>query len=275
MVPLQTATALFLALIVNNRFLKGKSFFRTAFYFPSVTSSVAISVVFLFLFPNTGAVNAILAFFGINGPAWFTDSRGLFHIALGEAWAVDNPGWAQAAVLGRCLWDVALRAVRGDVRDHHAGDLDDPARSCCMFLAALQDLPVELDEAAMLDGVDPLAELRLRHPAADQAHAVPGDHPRADRHLAGLRPDLRDEQGRAGQDHAHAGLPVVPASLPTLKYGTGAAISFILFVIIVVLTSFQRWLHAERTAGRRGALVGQQRVGRGHAAGHARLEAPG
>src|ERR1700754_3068895 len=41
-VPLQTVLALGLALIVNNRLLKGKSFFRTAFFFPSVTSSVAI-----------------------------------------------------------------------------------------------------------------------------------------------------------------------------------------------------------------------------------------
>ena len=59
-VPLQTVLALGLALVVNQRLLKGKSFFRTAFYFPSVTSSVAISVVFLFMFTNGGAVNALL-----------------------------------------------------------------------------------------------------------------------------------------------------------------------------------------------------------------------
>ena len=51
-VPLQTATSLLLALIVNDRFLRGKSFFRTAFYFPSVTSSIAISTVFLFSSPT-------------------------------------------------------------------------------------------------------------------------------------------------------------------------------------------------------------------------------
>ncbi|WP_245714984.1 carbohydrate ABC transporter permease [Micromonospora inyonensis] len=49
-VPTQTALALGLALVVNNRMLRGKSFFRSAFYLPSVTRSVAISVVFLFLF---------------------------------------------------------------------------------------------------------------------------------------------------------------------------------------------------------------------------------
>ena len=45
-VPLQTVLALTLAIIVNQRFLKGRTFFRTAFYFPSVVSSVAISLVF-------------------------------------------------------------------------------------------------------------------------------------------------------------------------------------------------------------------------------------
>ena len=75
-VPLQTALALGLALLVNNRLLKGKSFFRTAFYFPSVTSSIAISTVFLFLFSSTGAVNALLELVGIDGPNWFSDDRG-------------------------------------------------------------------------------------------------------------------------------------------------------------------------------------------------------
>ena len=48
-VPIQTAVSLFLAVLVNRR-VKGVGFFRTAFYFPSVTSSVAITVLFLFLF---------------------------------------------------------------------------------------------------------------------------------------------------------------------------------------------------------------------------------
>ncbi len=51
-------------MIVNQRFLKGRTFFRTAFYFPSVVSSVAISLVFLFLFTGTGAVNQALAAVG-------------------------------------------------------------------------------------------------------------------------------------------------------------------------------------------------------------------
>ena len=59
-VPLQTALSLFLAVLVNGAILRGRGFFRTAFYFPSVTSSVAITVLLLFLFSTTGVVNEIL-----------------------------------------------------------------------------------------------------------------------------------------------------------------------------------------------------------------------
>ena len=45
-VPAQTGLALGLAVIVNQRWLKAKGFFRTAFYFPSITSSVVISLIF-------------------------------------------------------------------------------------------------------------------------------------------------------------------------------------------------------------------------------------
>src|SRR5436309_7070397 len=81
-VPVQTAVALFLAVIVNRR-VKFVGFFRTAFYFPSVTSSVAITVLFLFLFSPGGVINEILAHLGATGPSWIYDPRGLFHVILG------------------------------------------------------------------------------------------------------------------------------------------------------------------------------------------------
>ena len=56
-VPLQTALSLFLAVQVNQRILRGRGFFRTAFYFPSVTSSIAITTIFLFLFTASGVVS--------------------------------------------------------------------------------------------------------------------------------------------------------------------------------------------------------------------------
>jgi len=89
-VPLQTGLALGLALVVHRRRARGRTFFRTAFYFPSVTSSVAISIVFLFMFTGGGAINAVLSAFGIRGPAWFSDADGIMGAYLMHPihWAV-------------------------------------------------------------------------------------------------------------------------------------------------------------------------------------------
>ena len=96
-VPLQTALALFLAVLVNRAVLRGRGFFRTAFYFPSVTSSVAITVLWLFLFSTTGVVNEVLSWVGINGPNWFNDPRGIIHIALGAVGVGAGPERADRA----------------------------------------------------------------------------------------------------------------------------------------------------------------------------------
>ena len=247
-VPIQTAIAFFLALIVNNKFLKGRGFFRTAFYFPSVTSSIAISVVFIFLFANSGAVNAVLSAVGINGPAWFSDSRGLFHIVLGWFGVGDNPGWGQGLVLGRSLWDwfagpsVAMCVVIILVVWTTTGTF------MLMFLAALQDVPVEVDEAAMLDGASPWQKLRhVTMPMLKPAFFLV-----TTLGLIGTW-QVFDQIYVMGKG-APANTTLTPAflsykqSFTSFDYGGGAAMSFIVFVLIVVLTAFQRWLMRDKDA---------------------------
>ena len=126
-VPLQTILALFLASVLNVRRLRAKSFFRTAFYFPSVTSSVAIVTIFLFLFAGTGVVNKVLSWFGINGPNWFNDPRGVLTLILSGLGLVDPtnpPGLDDAHLHGRHLAAMVGRAVGGDVRADHPRGLD-------------------------------------------------------------------------------------------------------------------------------------------------------
>jgi multiple sugar transport system permease protein len=239
-VPLQTAVSLGLALVVNNKLLKGKSFFRTAFYFPSVTSSIAISTVFLFLFSNTGAVNALLRLVGIDGPQWFSDSRGLLHIVLGWFGAGDNPSWGQVDILGRSLWEwlsgpsVAMCVIVVLAVWTTTGTF------MLMFLAALQDLPVEIDEAAALDGVSWWQQVRLvtipmLRPAIFLVTTLG---------LIGTW-QVFDQIYVMGKG-APAGTTMTPAflsyqqSFRSFNYGTGAAMAFIVFLIIVVLTWLQR-----------------------------------
>jgi multiple sugar transport system permease protein len=257
-VPLQTVLSLGLALVVNQRLLKGKSFFRTAFFFPSVTSSVAISVVFLFIFLNGGAINVVLGFFGIQGPQWFSDSRGLLHVILGALGVVnpDSPPSALAShnLLGLSYWDwisgpsVAMCAIIALVVWTTSGTF------MLMFLSALQNLPTELDEASLLDGASRWQHLRyvtlpLLKPVTflvltlglistwqvfDQIYVM--------------------SQGNPAKTTLTPAFLSYRSAFRDFNYGSGAAISFVLFFIIIVLTLVQRYImrDRDRTAMRRG-----------------------
>jgi multiple sugar transport system permease protein len=244
-VPAQTVLALGLALLVNAKVLKARSFFRTAFYFPSVTSSIAISTVFLFIFSSTGVVNGLLKLVGVNGPNWFTDDRGLVHL-LFNAVGVDNPGWARHDILGRSLWDwlsgpsVAMSVIVILVVWTTSGTF------MLMFIAALQDLPVEIDEAAALDGATGWKKLRLV--------TIPMIRPALFLVLTlGLIGTWQvfDQIYVMGKG-APNGTTLTPAflsyqqSFGNFHYGSGAAMAFVVFVIIVVLTRVQRWALTEK-----------------------------
>ena len=249
-VPLQTILALFLALVLNGRRLKGKGFFRTAYYFPSVTSSVAVSIVFLFLFSSSGAVNAALNLIGVNGPQWFADPRGILQLLLDKLHVVniDSPPavLADHGFLGLAWWDwisgpsVAMCAIIALVVWTTAGTF------MLVFLAALQDIPVEVEESASLDGTSRWQRLRF---------VV----------LPMLRPSLflvltlgligtwqvfdqiyLMSQGAPGKTTLTPAYLSYRASFNDLHWGQGAAMSFILFAIIVVLTFIQRQVMKER-----------------------------
>lgn len=256
-VPLQTAIALLLAVLVNQKWLKGRTFFRTAFYFPSVTSSIAISTVFLFLFGG-GVINGFLKLIGVTGPNWFNDDRGLVHL-LFNAVGVDNPSWGKAEIFGRSLWDwlsgpsVAMSVIIILVVWTTSGTF------MLMFIASLQDLPVEVDEAAALDGTTNRQRLRyvtipMIKPTIflvltlgligtwqvfDQIYVMGGGNPN--------------------------GTTLSPAylsykqSFANFKYGSGAAMAFVVFAIIIVLTSVQRWVLTDKDD--RKPLFGRRRKG--------------
>jgi multiple sugar transport system permease protein len=249
-VPLQTGLALALAVAVNSRRIKGKGFFRTVFYFPSVTSSIAISTVFLFLFQGSGAVNALLKWVGISGPKWFTDAHGLVWSALGAVGIVDPdkpvPALAAHGFLGLSWWDwlsgpsIAMCTIIVLAVWTSSGTY------MLIFLAALQDVPVELEEAALLDGANRRQSFR---------HVT----------LPALRPVLFLvlTLGLIGtwqvfdavyvmSQGAPANTTLTPAYLSytagfqDADYGRAAAIAFILLAIILVMTLIQRVLLRDR-----------------------------
>ncbi len=158
-VPLQTALALWLAVLLNNKFLRAKGFFRTAFYFPSVTSSIAITVVFIFLFQGSGVVNSILSFFGLKGPNWLYDTRGVFTLLL-NAVGVSSPGWAGHAFFGLSIWDWLAGPSLGMCVVIALLVWTTSGTFMLFFLAALQNIGEDLDEASEIDGATPWQSFR-------------------------------------------------------------------------------------------------------------------
>lgn len=251
-VPLQTMLSLFLAVLVNRRVLRGRGFFRTAFYFPSVTSSVAIVILFLFLFSGGGAVNRALSWIGINGPNWFADPRGVLHIVLGVFGVDDGPGvLTDHGVLTLSWWDwlsgpsVAMSALILLAVFTTSGTF------MLLFIAGLQSVSGEVQEAALLDGATAWQRFRFVT-------------------LPMLRPTVFTvltlgligawqvfDQIYVGTQGGPAKTTITPAYLSysqsflNNRWGQGAAIAFILFFIIVVLAVIQRWVLRERDVPKR------------------------
>lgn len=158
-VPTQTFIALFLATVVNQKRLKAKSFFRTAYYFPSITSSIAISLIFLFMFRRDGAVNAVLPFADLN---WVANANGVLHNLFGVFGVETAPAFlADTEVFSLSLWEwmsgpsVAMLSIMILVTWTTVGTF------MLIFLAALQNIPVSVEEAAELDGATWWQRFRL------------------------------------------------------------------------------------------------------------------
>lgn len=144
--PTQTAIAILLAVLLNAP-MRFKRFFRTIFYAPSVTSSVVITLIFIWLYLKTGYLNYFLenalGVLGIEWTAvdWLGDPRGLiqliaaqFGITIGpDLWYLRGPSIAWMALMAQNIFTTAPTFM-------------------LMFLAALQDINPTIYEAASIDG---------------------------------------------------------------------------------------------------------------------------
>ncbi|MBM0235648.1 sugar ABC transporter permease [Micromonospora sp. STR1_7] len=122
-VPLVMLISLGLALLLK-RVGRLQGFFRTVFYLPVMTPAVAVGILFLLLL-NTqdGLINRALGLVGIDGPSWTTD-----------------PHWVMPGIILMSLWSLGSTVI--------------------IYLAALQNVPRDLYEAASIDGAGPWARFR-------------------------------------------------------------------------------------------------------------------
>lgn len=115
-IPLTMAAGLVLAVALNSGIEKFRSVFRVGYYTPVVTSIVAVAVVWRFILQDSGLLNTVLSWIGIDGPDWLND-----------------PVWAMPSIIVMAVW-------------RNMGTL------MIIFLAGLQAIPRELHEAAEVDG---------------------------------------------------------------------------------------------------------------------------
>lgn len=144
--------SLVLGLLIANllaRKLRGRGVYRTIYFLPYVTSVVAASAVWLWIFyPNEqGLANVVLGWLGLPAQRWIAESVGVFAL-IGEGLGVRVPAWAAGPSLA--LVCVMVVAVWGSVGFY-----------VVVLLAALSNVPKEIYEAAELDGAT--GWRRLRH----------------------------------------------------------------------------------------------------------------
>ena len=114
-VPLTLLASFFCAVLLNLK-VRGQSIYRMIYFLPSIVPTVASTILWLWILnPQSGILNAILGYIGIQGPNWMS-----------------NPNWSKPGLILLGMWGMGGTIV--------------------IYLSGLQDVPINLLEAAELDG---------------------------------------------------------------------------------------------------------------------------
>ncbi len=208
-VPVGMGLALALALIMNQDRLPWRTGFRTVYFIPVITSWVAVSFVWIWMFePRWGLVNTFLSWFNITGPKWLA-----------------SPTWALPAIMIVAIWKGL-------------------GFSMVIFLAGLQGIPREFYEAAKIDGASRWNRfLHITFPLLNPTivfitvTGVIGS-------LQVFTPAviMTTTQGEAGGPINSTRVMVYHIYATAFRYnnlGYGAALAFILFALILIITLIQ------------------------------------
>lgn len=117
-VPLMIVLSMFISVLLNDKNLKLKGFFRTAIFLPAVTSLVAYSVIFKYLFGNDGLINTML----LN-----------IHLISDPIQWITDPFWAKITIIIAITWRWT-------------------GYNMIFYLSALQNIDNSIYEAARIDG---------------------------------------------------------------------------------------------------------------------------
>jgi multiple sugar transport system permease protein len=115
----------FLFALLADRAVRGRAFFRVAFFLPYVLPSAVMALIWIWIYtPALGLAEAWLSAVGITAPSWLGD-----------------PSWAMPSVaIATVWWTLGFNFI--------------------LYLAGLQDIPRDLYEAASIDGAGPVQQIR-------------------------------------------------------------------------------------------------------------------
>ena len=205
-VPAGMALSLLLALAMNQK-LRGIVFFRTIFFLPTISSSVAISLMWLWIYnPEFGALNFLLDQVGIKGPAWLS-----------------SPDWAMPAVMIMAVW-------RG------------LGYNMLIYLAGLQGIPEIYYEAAEIDGAGSWAKFwNITLPLLSPTNfmlLILG--------LIGAFQVFEYTYVMTGGGPVYSTLTLVlhvyNNAFRNFQMGYASALAYVVFFILLILTMLQFWL---------------------------------
>ncbi|MEJ2596830.1 MAG: sugar ABC transporter permease [Anaerolineales bacterium] len=212
-VPVQTALALFLAILINQK-LRGMNFYRTIYFAPVVTSMVVVAIVWTFLYNQSGLINSFLSAisFGALGPYdWLLNTKLVFP-----------------AIMVLSIWQGA-------------------GFQMVIYLAGLQEIPSDLYEAADVDGASQIQQFfyitlpQLRNTTIFVVLATTI--------LAFKLFDQVKVMTNGGPQNASMTtmLYVINQGWGQLKVGYASAVTVVFFLIVLIVSLLQRrFLREER-----------------------------
>nr|WP_199332310.1 sugar ABC transporter permease [Fischerella sp. FACHB-380] len=214
-VPIQTILALVLAVTLNSG-IHGKNGWRILYFLPTVTSSAVLTLIFMWIYNTDGLLNDFLAFVGLPTYNWLGD-----------------PAVALKGIMIMNIWSTAPFYM-------------------VIYLAALQDIPQSLYEAAELDGANDWQKfIHVTIPMLKPvtffvvAMGIIGTFQLFDQSYI-------FSNGNGGPNNATLTvvLLIYQAVFRNLQMGYGAAIAFLLATVIIIITLVQRRIFGGSEIGR-------------------------
>jgi multiple sugar transport system permease protein len=207
-VPLQMTIGLGLAVVVNQS-IRFRTFFRAAFYFPSLAASAAITTIAIYILASDGLLNTILGHLGYHHDnAWFTQQS-----------------TALPSIIGLNAWTTSGTMM-------------------LFYLAALQAIPTEVYEAAAIDGAGAWRTFwKVTFPLLKPGHffvavvSIIGALQLFDQSFI-----IGGAAGGPNYSTLTAVLYVYNQAFQGIHFGYAASVGLVLFVFIFTVTLIQRLL---------------------------------